>query len=288
MQTEIPLQKLGGRRRPDEKKFDLVRWGKHVNDYDFSKPHRHNYFEILLFFKGGGIHEIEFTPYPIKSYSLHFIAANAVHLLRRDKNSDGGTVLFTEDFFYQDNTLQTFFKQSNLYTGENGHVLSLPKSKFKEFEIIFNQLSQEHEQKNEGSEMVIKSLLLLFLGKAEQLFRQKSPSTNKLKRNQLVEKYKNLVDGQFLNHLSVKDYSLQIGISPKHLNDLCKQFLSRTAQKIIHERLLLEVKRLLAHTDLSIKEVCFQTGFEDPAHFNHFFRFHLDLTPLAYRKSVRL
>ena len=286
--SAIPLQRLPGKKKSPHKKFDMVRWGKFTNEYDFSKPHRHNYFEILIFFKGGGLHEIDFTQYPIKNHSIHFVPANSVHLLRRAKTSDGATILFSEDLFYSDQAYHIFFKNLSFYTGSKGQVLSLSKYEFTFFESLYNELLDEFEKEAALSEIIFKSLLALFLAKAERQFNELNPEQKSTPgKNTILEAYKLLVEKNFLNHCSVHEYAEMLHVSPKHLNDLCKQHLSVTAQKVIHERLLLEIKRLLVHTDISVKEVCFQTGFEDPAHFNHFFRFHLNLTPMQYRKSTR-
>ena len=51
MPTEIPIQKLAGKKRHQDKIFDIEKWGTFTNGYDTSKPHKHNYFEILIFFK---------------------------------------------------------------------------------------------------------------------------------------------------------------------------------------------------------------------------------------------
>jgi AraC family transcriptional activator of pobA len=284
----IPLQKIAGRKRNPLKKFDIIRWGNLSNEYDFSKPHRHNYYEILIFFKGGGLHEIDFIQHTILNNSIHFVAANSVHLMRRDKRSDGATILFSEDFFYGDDTLYHFFKNLQVYSKPDSNVLMLSKKEFTYFEALYTQMEYEFESRSAHAEINLKSLMTLFLSRADLKARAKNPEeANPKSRNQVIERYREHIEKGFLSHKGVKEYAAELHISPKHLNDLCKQHFSMTAQNIIHQRLLLEIKRLLVHTDLTIKEVCFRSGFDDPAHFNHFFRFHLSMTPLDYRKSTR-
>lgn len=288
MRSEIPVQKLPGKKRFPNKIFDIEQWGQYSGSYDSSRPHRHNYFEILLFFKGGGLHEIDFKQYPIKNNSIHFVPSHSVHLLRRGPQSDGATILFEEEIFYGDENLSQYFKNLSLYKCTKGHVLSFNRQEFNQFEILYKQMNEEIKINSRDFPIVIKSLLALFLSKAERQFDLlPSISSNKINRNIMVEKYRFLIDKNFLNHKHVQVYAQELHVTPKHLNELCKQHAGITAQKMIHERLLLEIKRLLVHTDISIKEVCYQSGFDDPAHFNHFFRFHMKLTPLQYRNSTR-
>ena len=59
------------------------------NSYNAALPHRHNYFEILLFKGSGGLHEIDFNSYEVVQNSLHFISPEQVHILRREKPAKG-------------------------------------------------------------------------------------------------------------------------------------------------------------------------------------------------------
>jgi len=51
--------------------------------------------------------------------------------------------------------------------------------------------------------------------------------------------------------------------------------------------LILEAKRMLLHSDDSIKEIAFQLGFEDASYFNKFFKRLTLQTPLQYRTAIR-
>ena len=67
---------------------------KKLNGYDFTRPHRHNYFELFYFLKGGGCHKIDFIDFPIKAGSLHIVAPGQVHQMKREIDSEGFVVLF--------------------------------------------------------------------------------------------------------------------------------------------------------------------------------------------------
>ncbi len=61
----------------------------------------------------------------------------------------------------------------------------------------------------------------------------------------------------------------------------------RPAIKHIHERLVLEARRLLFHTDNSLKEIGFDLGFSDASYFNRFFKRETGVTPAGYRSNIR-
>ena len=61
-------------------------------------------------------------------------------------------------------------------------------------------------------------------------------------------------------------------ISAKHLNNLCKKGLNKTVTNLIHERIMIEAKRLLLFTDNSISEIAFELGFTDKSYFMRFLK----------------
>src|ERR1043165_9527343 len=81
--------------------FEMSNLEESYNVYDASLPHRHSYYEILIFKQSGGTHEIDFTSYPIVANSMHFISPEQVHLLRREKHVTGYVLSFTKEFFLE-------------------------------------------------------------------------------------------------------------------------------------------------------------------------------------------
>jgi len=90
--------------------FEFYKLEEAYNPYDATLPHRHNYYEILFFNKTGGNHEIDFTSYPVRGYSLHFISPEQVHLLRRNKHVTGYVLSFSKDFCYEEAAGITFIE----------------------------------------------------------------------------------------------------------------------------------------------------------------------------------
>ncbi|MNC62696.1 Bifunctional transcriptional activator/DNA repair enzyme AdaA [compost metagenome] len=70
-----------------------------------------------------------------------------------------------------------------------------------------------------------------------------------------------------------------------HLNNLCRELAGQTALQIIHQRLLLEAKRNLIYTNMSISQLSDGLGFSDPTYFSRFFRRLCGQTPNAFRQA---
>ena len=95
-------------------------------------------------------------------------------------------------------------------------------------------------------------------------------------RNHLVKNYKKT--------RNAKDYAQTMNISYKHLNNICKSILGKTAKEFIDDYLILETKRHLASSNISIKELTFKMGFDEPTNFVKFFKKHTQQTPSQFKK----
>ncbi len=96
-------------------------------------------------------------------------------------------------------------------------------------------------------------------------------------------RFRELVDRHFCSHQPIEAYARRLGLTPPHLNRICRQHLGDTALGVVHQRIILEAKRSLIFTSLSAKEIALALGFEDPAYFARFFKQKTGLPPLAFR-----
>lgn len=95
-----------------------------------------------------------------------------------------------------------------------------------------------------------------------------------------------LLEEHYLRHLPVVQYAKQLGITASHLNLLCRQTVGKSALELIHERVLLEAKRSLVYTSMTISEVSYAIGFSDPAYFTRFFKRGTGCSPKEFRQRA--
>ena len=86
---------------------------------------------------------------------------------------------------------------------------------------------------------------------------------------------------------SVSAYAKKIGVSAGHLTDTVKEVTGSSPGKIIRQAIILEAKRLLAHTDLTVSQTCYTLSFDDPSYFGRFFKRETGQSPESFRKSIR-
>lgn len=82
-------------------------------------------------------------------------------------------------------------------------------------------------------------------------------------------------------------YAAALAVSVAHLTDTLKDRTGRSASAHIQQRGLLEAKRLLYFTDLSVREVGYAVGYDEPVYFGKLFRRATGTTPQRFRQQFR-
>jgi AraC family transcriptional regulator, transcriptional activator of pobA len=100
--------------------------------------------------------------------------------------------------------------------------------------------------------------------------------------------FNDLLEADFKTQKQVAYYANKIIITEKRLNQATTNIIGKTPKEIIDARVLLEAKRILAHTNESIKEIAYQLGFEEPTNFIKYFKKHTAFTPTEFREQNNL
>lgn len=275
---QIPVHKLGLTGQHD---FSL--WGKSPGVVSPEVPHRHDYFEFILFFEGGGTQSIDFVNYPNDTASVYFIRTGQVHMMNRSSNSSGCNFRFLRSYFYDNETsAAAFFREYPFFS------LQATQPHLKLSEEVFAALRKLIEayslSEKIASQETLKSIVRSMLQLLKRPFEQ---SLDMPAKHGVLERYMALISSNFTEIRSVSDYAEMLHITPNYLNEVCSRDLGLSAKSLIEEQVMLEIKRLLFHTDLSIKEISFQLNFEDPSYFIRRFKEKNGMTPAAFRDASR-
>lgn len=102
---------------------------------------------------------------------------------------------------------------------------------------------------------------------------------------ELLARFTRLVGQDFRQQRSVEAYAMQLDISPANLNTLARRFAGHTALGLLHQRLLLEAKRELVYTSMTISQISDLLGFSEPAYFSRFFKRMTGRSPKDFRQQ---
>ena len=163
--------------------------------------------------------------------------------------------------------------------------IQIPKEKLKSFKLLWEILMQEVEEEEDELKIdMLRVLLKRFLILCVRIYKkQKNIGLKDSTSIGIIREYNYLVEKHFKTYTTVTDYARLLFKSPKTLSNLFKRHIDKTPLQIITERRLLEAKRMLKNTTLSVQEISDELSFNDIQAFSNFFKKHTSLTPSAYK-----
>ncbi len=263
--------------------FYMTPLEKLVKDFKgIDQSHSHTFYLVMWISQGSGTHTIDFKTYSIRPHQLYFLTPGQVHSWQLAADTQGFNLFFEPNFFRT--RLGNRLHQYPFYHSHQHLPLLEITQQQTLFKDLFAYAYQEYEQHQINRSEVFLSFVHILLESANRLYDQQLPQTATHYYDR-IRQFEVLLEGQFIQVRTVSEYAAQMGLTPNHLNHICQTVLGKTASQLLHERLLIEAKRLLIHTPQSVKEVGFQLGFDDSSYFVRFFKKHSGCTPIEFREQ---
>jgi AraC-like DNA-binding protein len=249
-------------------------------------PHRHDFHEILYITRGTGAHVIDLIPYPVEPPVLFFVSPGQVHFWEQGATIAGRVLIFTMEFLVHDPTDQSLFSALSFLTElEQAPRLLLDHDQASIIERLLTDLADEYNERELRWSSAVHALLHVLLIKLQRMV--SLPADYGSRASAIVRRFKKLVSRSCTEQRSVHAYARMIGISRTHLAETIKLVTGSTPSEIIQEQLILEAKRLLAHSEIAIGQIGHRLGFEDPAYFGRYFRRKTGSSPGKFRRDFR-
>lgn len=250
--------------------------------------HKIEFYMILIIKKGNGQHSIDFKEYSLSKGSVLTIRKDQLHKFKKQNELQGSLLLFTDDFLMdyidQNEAQETFYLFNELL---GNPTFQLTTRQFDEVSQNVDRIQTEYfDRFDEFSLRIIRSELHSLILK---LFRLKKHENQiYLKRKYLTEfiQFQKLVEENSFQYHQVKKYAELMSISTKTLNSITKSVLHKTAKEFINETRVKHIKRLLNNTNLSVKEIAYESGFEDSSNLFKFFKKEVGTTPEQFRNHI--
>ncbi|MBS0553769.1 MAG: helix-turn-helix domain-containing protein [Proteobacteria bacterium] len=246
-------------------------------------PHRHdNLLQILMLEAGDAWITLETVTEPLATPCIALIPPRAIHGFSFSPNLVGHIVtlphfLIAELLHLAPELRDSLKAAARIALAGDAAGLELLKSQFARF-------SAEYTSAQPGRACILMALLAEIL---VWLARAATPDPRDAERDrfrQRIDRFHELIDKHFREWRPISFYANQLGVSPAQLNATCRRKTGRSAQALIHDRLLLEARRLLAYSDLDVTRIGYELGFDDQAYFSRFFARTQGMTPSAFRK----
>jgi len=244
------------------------------NHYNYHEKHRHQYFELVFIENGGGVQWIDFFKMDLKECSCYLILPQQIHLLERSPNTRGTVIQFGEEMI-KDASLLSQLK-----------ILGEP--------ILFEQSSSAFKIMQQFialGQLTLSPQQAAYKGKVEgflqhlclHLLTQNKKDLAAI--DSLYLRFITLVEQHFTAWHTVAEYTKALGVTENKLGKVIREYRDQTPLQLIHQRLLIEAKRLLLFEHKSIKEVAYDLGFSYPSNFTAFVKNKTGVSPSVLKEQ---
>lgn len=246
-------------------------------------PARKEFFEIVWLRNEEALHVPQHSFQTLRGDWIYLIPPYRVHQLNK-AGKKGVLISFKRELVEGDlkEFLLDVFRIFNIQ-GEFS-CLQVNEQSAAGLDSVFQLLMEEYEKK-EIQLVMVKALLKVFLLKLIQL--KEEHFTRQDINEKRIYEFMLLLEMNYLNERTADFYAGKLGLSAKRLNQILKEKLNKTAMQLIHDRVLLEAKRQIIHSENTIKEIGFNLGFKDSSYFSRFFKQLSKQTPQEFQQNVK-
>ncbi|MDX6021589.1 helix-turn-helix domain-containing protein [Scandinavium sp. V105_16] len=285
--SPIPVFKLYGEQRdwptPEllhcesiHQRSSLYQW--HI------RVHQHvELVQLLYLHKGEACIEIEGETRVVKEASIQVVPSLCVHGFRFSPGTQGYVLSLALPL------LSRFENQfgRQLAVLNQPHCVSVKGSRA-HIRTLFSTLLEEYQQNNDARELMLHAMLSALLVWINRQCQSVTPAEDRAERRRAVmQQFARLIESHYREHLQMSEYAHAVGLSVTHLNYLCREFHNCSALNVLHQRLMLEAKRSLQYTSMSITQLSDYLGFSDATYFSRFFRRYAGVPPKLFREKIK-
>ncbi|MCD0468861.1 AraC family transcriptional regulator [Flavobacterium sp. JAS] len=250
---------------------------------DLENPRRVLKYVLIFCTSGSTTISVDENEFILTENSVITITSGQIHYFQNIQNAKGYILEFTYDFFCKDdNDMELIFHNGLFCHFAMNEMIRVdnPKLIVQQLEEIKKELIETPYQYQISIHSRIELILI---------------EINRTKINRGDEIYKpdavflhflDAVLKNFQKNLSVNEIAVLIGTTESKLNELSKLHTNKTAQNVIFGLIISEAKRLFTYEKLSVKEVGYALGFNDPFYFSNFFKKHTNTSPKSYKEKV--
>lgn len=258
-------------------------------DFKVAYPHRHDdFYEILFVTHGTGTYTIDLQEYKIKPNTVFFLSPGQIHEIVFSDDINGYIFLFSSSFYLSNKSdpyklFEFPFFYSLKY--DNPPLYLQSKAAIDELDSLFKKTLLEVNTNAIDSKEATHALLDLILIHCKRLYPQ--TESGQLKKGHiLIKRFKQLIEDKCTENIGVKEYADLLEVTANHLSETVKEFTGRTPTDFINDRMVLEIKRLLTHTQYTVQEIAFQLNFADQSYFSKYFKKITGVSPSEFKKIV--
>jgi AraC-like DNA-binding protein len=244
---------------------------QYENGYD-EASHVQNKVEIIWMQSGSGFHEVNTCCNQLNNNRVYCVMPGQLHHLQIDHGSHGYVICFDRSFLDGHEDLSGIYNNRLFLMLSQLPGMLLEKSIAQDMHEIISKMIKEINCSLLLNTEMLRRYLEVFVLQIVRQFHIQHPDMLSLKRAGVFDKFINLLEKNFRTKKMVSDYARELFITPNYLNELIRKNSGYPARYHISRRVMQEAKRKALYSEKSMKEIAYELGFEDVAHFSKYFK----------------
>lgn len=270
----------------DERFFHIETIAARSRLYDWKiRPHAHrDLHQLLVLLEGGAEIRYENTVETVRGPALLFVPAGTVHAFQFESDTRGFVVTLAVTHLDELGRREPAF----LALFDSPSTLAITRSALEDLELedalkhLHREFLWSARARTAAAEARLVTVLVAALRAVDELTTSRREQRGP--RAALVARFRRAIETHFRSGWPVNRYAKALGVTPSKLRSACLEVTAKAPTRLLHDRLILEAKRNLRYTHLTIAETAYDLGFSDPAYFSRFFSERVGESPAAFRR----
>lgn len=245
------------------------------------RSHRHDHLELFWFAHGEGRHSNDLHEFPVAAPCFVFVDVGHVHSWPDHARLEGVRLSFSSEF-----ARCAHSGAAAVFGDPQPVVIPASPERAARVSLLLGQIGREWGGREDGEYLcAIRDLLSVVLLEARRAHREAgAPEHRETPASRLYREFREVAERNLRADFGVAEAAAKLGVSADHLSAVTRERSGRSAGFLLRSRLLLEARRLLVHSRLSVAEIGHYLGYEDPSYFGKVFSKEEGVSPGEFRR----